>query len=187
MHAGDFVLTTLAMLGLSGGHVVLILGAIVFLFGKRFLLRFLPPMHSGAEEFRRPINELSDRMESVAENAGRSLGGIYGKPAAEAITSDNHVAELYEPAAVGERDRGRAKGTRRKRWFRYLFTTERGRWILAAVAALTTATAAVLDLHPVIAAQLAGSPTAIWMVDAFIGALAIVLVASISHRLMPRS
>ena len=37
-----------------------------------------------------------------AGEAGRSLGGIYGKPAAQALTPDNQVAELYEPGVLEE-------------------------------------------------------------------------------------
>ena len=37
-----------------------------------------------------------------ASDAGRSVGGIYGKAAAQALTPDNQVAELYDPAVLGK-------------------------------------------------------------------------------------
>lgn len=35
-------------------------------------------------------------LDDEAHDAGRSVGGIHGKPAAEALTPNNQVAEFYE-------------------------------------------------------------------------------------------
>ncbi len=42
-------------------------------------------------------------MDEEASDAGRSVGGIYGKSAAQALTPDNQVAELYNPAVLEEK------------------------------------------------------------------------------------
>jgi hypothetical protein len=47
-------------------------------------------------------NQLKNALDQSAHDAGKSLGGIYGKPAAQALTPDNFVAELYNPAAFGK-------------------------------------------------------------------------------------
>ena len=46
-------------------------------------------------------------MDDEAGEAGRSIGGIYGKPAAQALTPDNQVAELYDPAAFAPKQKSR--------------------------------------------------------------------------------
>jgi hypothetical protein len=51
----------------------------------------------GAEAGR--IRTAQSNRESASFDAGESLGGIFGKPAAEALTPDNQTAELYDPAA----------------------------------------------------------------------------------------
>ena len=39
-----------------------------------------------------------EKIDQDARAAGLSLGGIFGKPAAEALTMKNETAELYDPA-----------------------------------------------------------------------------------------
>jgi hypothetical protein len=58
-------------------------------------------------------------LDSQAHDAGESLGGIYGKHAAEALTSDNQTAELYDPAVFKDAN-ANGRG-RKKSWFRSWF------------------------------------------------------------------
>jgi hypothetical protein len=51
-------------------------------------------------EFRKATRNLAEGLDDGARDAGESLGGIYGKPAAEALTPDNRTAELYDPAVL---------------------------------------------------------------------------------------
>jgi sec-independent protein translocase protein TatA len=81
----------LAILNLGGGEIILILALVLILFGAKKLPELARGLGRGACEFGKAI-------EDESEEAGRSVGGIYGKPAAQAITPDNHVAELYDPA-----------------------------------------------------------------------------------------
>src|SRR4051812_10673924 len=65
----------------------------------------------GFFEFR---DAVIDELNDDANQAGRSLGGIYGAPAAEALTTDNQVAEFYPTKTQNEKE------SRRKRPFKTL-------------------------------------------------------------------
>src|SRR6267142_1202072 len=80
---------------LGGWEVALILAVILMLSGAKRLPR---------------------ELDSQAHDAGESLGGIYGKPAAEGLTSDNQTAELYDPAVF--EDQNAKSRNRKKSWFR---------------------------------------------------------------------
>ena len=104
----------LALLGLGGGEVLLILALVLMLFGPRLLSNLVRGRPRGFyEEILKAFRELLKGIDQNASDAGRSVGGIYGKPVAEALTPDNQVAELYEPAAFGKKGsvfRRRSKG-----------------------------------------------------------------------------
>ena len=88
-------------------EIVALLCLILILFGvKRF--------PDGLRGLRAGLSDFDDE----ASHAGKSVGGIYGKPAVEALTPDNQNAELYEPAVF------RNKGEHPKREHRFW------RWIL---------------------------------------------------------
>jgi sec-independent protein translocase protein TatA len=78
---------------LGDGEIILILALLIILFGAKKLPEIAKGLGRGLFEFRKAVDD-------EATEAGRSLGGIYGKPAAEALTADNHVAELYDPAVL---------------------------------------------------------------------------------------
>ncbi len=82
----------LALFKLGGGEIILIVLLLLILLS----VKVLPPLNRG---LRQGLRGFRDATDELAEEAGRSLGGIYGKPAAEALTPDNKVAELYKPAA----------------------------------------------------------------------------------------
>lgn len=77
---------------LNGWEVVAVLAVVLIIFGAQKL----PGIARG---FGRGIFEFRDAMDEEASEAGKSFGGIYGKQAGEALTPDNQVAELYDPAA----------------------------------------------------------------------------------------
>src|SRR5882762_8920241 len=93
----------------SGWEVVLILAVMLILFGAKRLPEIAKGLGSGFSRFRKEVD-------SQAHDAGESLGGIYGPPAAEALTSDNQTAELYDPAAFQDAD-ANSRG-KKKSWFR---------------------------------------------------------------------
>lgn len=94
---------------LAGWEVVLILAVILVLLGAKRLPWITRRFGEGFFRFRKEFDE-------QAHQAGESLGGIYGKPAAEALTPDNQTAELYDPSVFHNR-----KGTGRaaKRSWRF--------------------------------------------------------------------
>ena len=59
-----------------GGEVILILALILILYGAQ------------------KLPGLTQRLDQRAQDAGRTLGGIYGKRAAQALTPDNQTGEL---------------------------------------------------------------------------------------------
>ena len=95
---------------LGGGEVVLILAVLLILLGAKRLPEIMRGMGNGMSEFRKEL----DRQ---AHDAGKSAGGIFGKPAAEALTPDNQTSELYDPAVFC--GKGRKRWVRR--WLRYLW------------------------------------------------------------------
>jgi len=86
----------LALGNLSGAEIILILALVLIMFGAKKLPEIGKGLGQGLFGLRKAIDDESTE-------AGRSLGGIYGKPAAQAITSDNRVAELYDPAALQDK------------------------------------------------------------------------------------
>lgn len=95
---------------LGGGEVLLILALLLILLGAKRLPGIMRGLGDGMSEFRKEL----DRQ---AEDAGKSAGGIFGKPAAEALTPDNQTSELYDPAVF----RGNSRKRRVGQWSRYLW------------------------------------------------------------------
>ena len=99
------------MLATSIGEweIVLILTVVLILFGAGRISDLIRGLRDGFSLFRKAL----DRQ---AHDAGKSVGGIYGKPAAQALTPDNQTAELYDPAVFKNKSDNR-RG-RRKTWLR---------------------------------------------------------------------
>jgi Sec-independent protein translocase protein TatA len=87
------MLPDFGLFNLGGGEIILCLALPFILFEAKILPELTKGLGRGFFEFRKAIDD-------EATDAGRSLGGIYGKPAAEALTHDNQVAELYDPAVL---------------------------------------------------------------------------------------
>ena len=75
---------------LSRWQMLFIPAALLILLGARRLPRI-------ARGFREALSHFRKALDEEAYGAGRSLGGIHGKPAAEALTPDNQTAELTSP------------------------------------------------------------------------------------------
>jgi hypothetical protein len=71
-----------ALFNLGPGEVILIVALVLIL--------YLGPM----------LPNLTPGLDERAKEMGRTLGGIYGKRAGEALTPNNQTAELYDPAAL---------------------------------------------------------------------------------------
>jgi sec-independent protein translocase protein TatA len=74
---------------LGGWEIVLISTVVLILFGAKRLPEIARGLGDGFRRFR-------DALDDEAHDAGRSIGGIHGKPAAQALTPDNQVAEFYD-------------------------------------------------------------------------------------------
>ena len=92
---------------LGGWELVLILAILLILLGAKRLPDIMKGLGDGISHFR-------GEMDSQAHDAGKSAGGIFGKPAAEALTPANQTAELYDPAAF--RRGGRKRSVRQLLW-----------------------------------------------------------------------
>ena|SRR6266487_1546899 len=86
----------------GGWETVLILAVILILFGAKNLPGNTRGLGEGVRQFRKSCGEVSKELDQEAHDAGESLGGIYGKPAAQALTPDNQTAELYDPAGLSQ-------------------------------------------------------------------------------------
>ena len=110
MQAGAASAVMLGLFNLGGGEIILILALGLLLLGARKLPDLGHGLMRGLFEFRSATRRVTDELDEEASEAGRSVGGIYGKPAAQALTPDNRVAELYDPAVL------QGEPTLRKRW-----------------------------------------------------------------------
>src|SRR5438445_9198459 len=123
MQAVAETVVMLTLFNLDGGEILLILLLVLILFGARKLPELGRGLRRGIFEFREATDQVRDEIDGAASEAGRSLGGIYGKAAAQALTPDNQVAELYHPAApqdetqLRKRCKGVIKGFMRLWWW----------------------------------------------------------------------
>jgi len=93
-------------------EIVVIVSVVLILFGFKRFPDFIRGLRQGIWEFRKASRGALWGLDRQAGDAGRSLGGIHGKLAAEALTTDNQTVEIYDPAAL--RDRKRAAGGAKK-------------------------------------------------------------------------
>src|SRR6266496_2554454 len=87
----------LALFNLGGSEIILMLAMV--LFGAKKLPELAGGLRRGLIAFPEETKNVMHELDEDAGEAGRSLGGIYGKGTAQAITPVNRVAELYDPAA----------------------------------------------------------------------------------------
>ena len=97
----------LTLFNLGGGEVILALAIILLLFCAKKLPELARGLSQGLTAFRDATKDVLQTVDDEASDAGRSLGGIYGKPAAQALTPDNQVSELYDPPAFADEQKSR--------------------------------------------------------------------------------
>jgi len=69
----------------------------MILFGTNHILDFIRGLRRGIREFERASKNIGNGIDQAGFDAGKSLGGIHGKAAFEALTEDNQTVELYDP------------------------------------------------------------------------------------------
>jgi Sec-independent protein translocase protein TatA len=82
----------LALFNLGGGEIILILALVVILF-------VADQVPDASRRLGRGLFRFWNAANNEASDAGRSLGGVFGKRAVQALAPDNQVAELYTPGA----------------------------------------------------------------------------------------
>ena len=104
---------------LGGGEMCLIAALVLILFGVKKLPDLIRGLRQGFSDLCKACKDVRDKLDQGAFDTGKSLGGIHGKTAAEALTPDNLTAELYEPAVFRNRERADrvAKGAVNKQFF----------------------------------------------------------------------
>jgi sec-independent protein translocase protein TatA len=100
------------------GQLFVIIAMTLLLLGRKRFPELAKGLHEGMREFRKATTEVRDKLEQKPFEAGESIGGIFSKPTAEALTPDNQVAELYDPAVFGEKQKAAeaAKNKMRKQF-----------------------------------------------------------------------
>jgi Sec-independent protein translocase protein TatA len=101
-----------ALFSLGGGEMILVLALTLMLLGAKKLPGIARGLGEGFFEFRKYVSGLSKELGQEAHEAGQSLGGIYGKPATQALTPDNQIAELYDPGVFQNPSAKKHKGFR---------------------------------------------------------------------------
>ena len=104
MHATVANVPIFALFNLGGGEIILILALFLILLGARRFPDLTRGLGRRFYEFRKASRGVQEELDEQAADAGRSLGGIYGKPAVEALTPDNKTAELYDPYMFRRRE-----------------------------------------------------------------------------------
>jgi len=99
---------------LNGAELAMIVGVVLTLFAGGKLPEITRRLGMGIFQFRKATRDVWKEFDEGASDAGRSLGGIYGKPAVEALTPDNQTAELYDPA-VFRNEKGTEPAAKRGR------------------------------------------------------------------------
>jgi hypothetical protein len=64
------------------------------------ILDFVRGLRRGICEFRKVSKDVFGGFDQTGFDAGQSLGGIHGKAAFEALTTDNQTVELFDPALL---------------------------------------------------------------------------------------
>jgi hypothetical protein len=69
----------------------------MILFKSKPIRDFVRGLRRGICEFRKASKDVVGGFDQTGFDAGQSLGGIHGKTAFEALTTDNQTVELYDP------------------------------------------------------------------------------------------
>jgi len=111
----------------GGWESVVVISIVMILFGLKRLGDFMSGLRLGIREFREAARGAPRGLDQPAGEAGQSLGGIHGKLAGEALTTDNQTVELYDPAAWRDREGAddAAKRAAQGRWVAFWLVVAR--------------------------------------------------------------
>jgi TatA/E family protein of Tat protein translocase len=88
---------TLAMFGLTGGELIMVLGAVLILFGAKKIPEFAKGLGQGMKEFKKASREVQDELENAMSTEAPPPPPRKIAPPATAEVS---AAEVQTPAAT---------------------------------------------------------------------------------------
>ncbi len=90
----------LAVLGLSGGELILVLGAVLILFGAKKIPEFAKGLGQGMKEFKKASREVQDELENAMTDNPPPPRKIAAPPASEPATpvASEVVTESHSPS-----------------------------------------------------------------------------------------
>ncbi len=88
----------LAVLGLSGGELILVLGAVLILFGAKKIPEFAKGLGQGMKEFKKASREVTEELENAMTEAPAPPKRIAPPANTEPVTAEAHAA----PAPVSK-------------------------------------------------------------------------------------
>ena len=86
--------TSLAVLGMGGGEMVLVFAAILVLFGAKKIPEFAKGLGQGIKEFKKASREVTDEFNNVSNEAPAS------QPPTKLSPSPTAATEIHPPATV---------------------------------------------------------------------------------------
>jgi sec-independent protein translocase protein TatA len=91
----------LAVLGLSGGELILVLGAVLILFGAKKIPEFAKGLGQGMKEFKKASREVTEELENaMTDNSPPPAPKKIAPPAnTEPVTAEVHAAPAPAPKA----------------------------------------------------------------------------------------
>ena len=91
----------LAVLGLSGGELILVLGAVLILFGAKKIPEFAKGLGQGMKEFKKASREVTDELENaMTDHTPPPAPRKIAPPAnTEPVTAEVHVPSTPAPKA----------------------------------------------------------------------------------------
>jgi sec-independent protein translocase protein TatA len=91
----------LAMLGLSGGELILVLGAVLILFGAKKIPEFAKGLGQGMKEFKKASREVQDELENAihSEPPPPPAKKVIAPPPAEPISAEVRTPSDAVPKA----------------------------------------------------------------------------------------
>src|SRR5665213_1837055 len=81
-------------------EIVAVVFLVIMALGSNRRSDFLRGLRRAISEFRKCSRDVAKEFDQAGFDAGRNLGGIHGKAAAEALTTENQTVELYDPAVL---------------------------------------------------------------------------------------
>ncbi|HEV7924621.1 MAG TPA: hypothetical protein VGR14_04655 [Verrucomicrobiae bacterium] len=86
------MMASVHLLGLSlgEGEMIVVFVVVILELGSNRRADFLRELRKAISELCKSPSDIAKELDQAGFDTGQSLGGIYGKPASEALTTENH-------------------------------------------------------------------------------------------------